>query len=54
MDIAKGECKSAELSIVIIRADGTKEDLGVVARYDSDPLKQAIQKVKNLIKTVTS
>lgn len=51
---AVAQVKAAELSIVVIRADGTKEDLGVVAKYDSNPLKQAIQKVKGLIKTVTS
>ena len=27
--------KKAEMSIVVIRKDGSREDLGVVARYDA-------------------
>lgn len=43
-------CKSAELSMVIIRADGTKQDLGVVSYYSRNPIKQLIWNLKNWIK----
>ena len=46
---ASAQVKEAEVSIVVIRADGTKEDLGVVARYSSNPLKQAIYKIKDTL-----
>jgi hypothetical protein len=44
------DCKSAELSMVVIRADGSKEDLGVVAYYHKNPLKTAIFKIKQYFK----
>ena len=37
---------SAEVSMVIIRANGKKEDLGVVSYYNKNPLKTAIFKIK--------
>lgn len=52
--IAGSEVKSAELVIKVIRADGTEEDLGVVARYDRNKLKQAIQRLKDWIKNTYS
>lgn len=45
-------CGSAELSIVITRADGTKEDLGVVSYYNKNPLKMLVYKLKTLLKGV--
>jgi hypothetical protein len=49
-----GTCsvKEAELSIVVIRADGTREDLGVVASYTSNPLKRVVRQIGGLIKEV--
>lgn len=38
--------KQAELSVVVTRADGTKEDLGVVAYYSRNPIKRLWWKVK--------
>lgn len=35
---AGANCDYAELSIKVIRADGTVEDLGVVAKYDKNDL----------------
>jgi hypothetical protein len=32
---AKGEIKEVTISAVVIRADGTREDLGVIARMES-------------------
>lgn len=48
--------KSAELSMVVIRADGSREDLGVVSYYNKNPIKRAIFKIKTLlgIKTKSS
>ena len=37
---------SAEVSIVVIRANGKKEDLGVVSYYNKNPLKMAIFRIK--------
>ena len=32
--------RELELSVVVIRADGTREDLGTVARWQRNPLKR--------------
>lgn len=37
---ASGQVKSAELSVVVIRADGTVEDHGTVAYYHRNPLRR--------------
>jgi hypothetical protein len=37
---ANAQIKSAQLHIVVTRADGTVEDHGVVAHYDSNPFKR--------------
>jgi hypothetical protein len=44
-----GDCKSAEVSMVIVRANGTVEDLGVVSYFHKNPLKRAIFKIKQLL-----
>jgi hypothetical protein len=44
---SKGPVKSATLEAVIIRADGTREDLGVIARYERNPLRRAYFVVRN-------
>lgn len=44
-----GKAKQAEVSMVIIRADGSKEDLGVVSYFSSNPLKRAIFKIKQIL-----
>ena len=48
--------KAAELSFVVVRADGSREDLGVVSYYNKNPIKRAIFKIKTLlgIKTKSS
>jgi hypothetical protein len=43
-------CESAELSMVIIRADGRKEDLGVVSYYHKNPLKRMLFNIKQFLK----
>ena len=53
MSSASSQVKEAEVSIVIIRANGTVEDLGVVARYSSNPIKQAMNQLNGWIKTRT-
>jgi len=37
----KSPVKSATLEAVVIRADGTREDLGIIARYERNLLKRA-------------
>jgi hypothetical protein len=39
---AKGEVKEALIEAVVIRADGTREDLGVVSYWHRNPLKRLI------------
>ena len=38
--IAPSEAKSVELDVVVIRADGTREDLGTVAYWHKNPLRR--------------
>ena len=45
-----GDVKEAEMSIQIIRANGTIEDLGVVSYYHKNPLKRWAFKLKQLLK----
>ena len=41
--------KAAELSFVVIRANGKREDLGVVSYYSKNPIKRAIFKIKQML-----
>ena len=38
--------KQMELSAIIIRADGTKEDLGTIQYWHKNPLKRIIWRIK--------
>jgi hypothetical protein len=42
MIIAPAKAKSASIHAVVTRADGTVEDLGVIAYTHKDPLKNAL------------
>ena len=44
--IVPGNAKEAQISVVIIRADGTKEDLGVVSYWHKNPLKRIFWSIK--------
>jgi hypothetical protein len=44
-----GNAKSAEVSMVVVRANGTREDLGVVSYYSKNPIKRAIFKIKQML-----
>ena len=46
------DCESAEVHMVVIRANGSREDLGVVSYYNRNPLKTAIFKIKQYIKAI--
>lgn len=48
---AKGKIKTVTFNAVVTRADGTVEDLGVIARYDRNPIKRLLYNIKQLIKT---
>jgi len=41
MEDAKQEMQMCSIEAVVIRADGTREDLGVVSYWNADPEKQA-------------
>jgi len=44
------EVKESSVSAILIRADGTREDLGVIAYYHRNPLKLLWWNVKKKIK----
>lgn len=51
MDFGAGvKPKAAEISAVVIRADGRREELGTVAYYHRNPLKMFIWRVKQFFK----
>lgn len=39
--------ESAQFEIVVIRADGTREDLGVVSYYHRNPLRRLVWRIRN-------
>jgi hypothetical protein len=43
----KAGAREASIAAVVIRADGTKEDLGVIAYYHKNPLRRAIWRLKH-------
>lgn len=47
---ANSGIKETYFSVVITRADGTVEDLGVIAYYNSNPFKLWIWKLKQYFK----
>lgn len=42
------DVKSAELQAVVVRADGSKQNLGTIAFYHKNPVKRLTRKLKNL------
>jgi hypothetical protein len=49
MQIANVNAKEIELIATIIRADGTKEELGVIDYWHKNPIKRFIWKLKKLL-----
>jgi hypothetical protein len=49
MQVANVNAKEIELIATIIRADGTKEELGVIDYWHKNPLKRFIWKIKNFL-----
>ena len=49
IDVNSG-IKEVSFSAKIIRADGTVEDLGVVAQYSKNPIKNLFFKLKRFLK----
>jgi hypothetical protein len=45
--IAEGGVEEGSLSAVVIRADGTREDLGVIAYYHKNPIRRLIWRLKH-------
>ena len=49
---AAGKIKEARIQAVIIRADGSRENLGTVSYYHSNPLKRLWHKLKELARGI--
>jgi hypothetical protein len=49
MITAKNKTSECSISAVIIRKDGTREDLGVIAYYHKNPIKRLIFEIKRRI-----
>jgi len=47
---AEGPFRQASIAAVVTRADGTVEDLGVVARWHKSPWKRAMWRLNDLLK----
>lgn len=47
-----GKVKEARIEAVIIRADGSREDLGTISYYHRNPLKRAWHKLKETIRGI--
>jgi hypothetical protein len=43
---AKSGVKQATIEAVVIRADGTREDLGVVSYWHANPLKRLLHRLR--------
>lgn len=46
---AQGQPKSMVIEAVVVRADGSVQDLGVIAYYHSNPLKRLLWRVKRFL-----
>ena len=49
MQVANVNAKEIELIATIIRADGTKEELGVIDYWHVNPIKRFVWKLKKLL-----
>jgi hypothetical protein len=47
---AHADVKEATIEAVVIRKDGTREDLGVVSYYHQNPLKRAMWALRQKLK----
>lgn len=47
---ARSEVKEAQLEVVVIRADGRREDHGVVAYYHRNPLRRLAWRVARALR----
>ena len=49
MQVANVNAKEIELIATIIRADGTKEELGVIDYWHKNPIKRFIWRIEKLL-----
>ena len=47
--VSQSHTKEASLEAVIIRADGTREELGQIAYYHQNPLKRLVWRVRRAL-----
>ena len=52
--LVNGKAKESEIRAVVTRADGTVEDLGVVAYWHRNPLRRWAWEIKHWLKGVAS
>lgn len=50
MDEARSDIEEASIEVTVIRADGSREDHGVVSYYHKNPLKRAAWAIKQKLK----
>lgn len=46
---ATSQIKEAQIKAIVIRADGTREDLGVVSYYHRNPIKRWLWRLKEML-----
>jgi hypothetical protein len=47
---ATSESKSVTVEAVVIRADGTREDLGVIARWHRNPFRRLLWRLQDAVR----
>jgi hypothetical protein len=52
MEVAQSNAKELQLSAVIIRADGTVEDLGVIDYWHINPLKRIFWRINKWLRSL--
>lgn len=52
MIVTGAKARKSTVEAVIIRADGTRENLGIIAYYHRNPLMRLIWKIKQAIKGI--
>lgn len=47
--LAHSKVKEAQIQAVVIRADGTREDLGTISYYHKNPLRRWFWRLKDML-----
>jgi len=49
--VARQKMKEASIAAVVIRADGTREDLGVISYWNRNPLRRLIWRARQWLRS---